>query len=188
MATTLLDTAGWQVVVPIKPALDLTGSRLTCTLTDRFGGAVVALDSATALPAYGVNQISWTPDPVTGLTSSLLLTITKAMRGDWLATGPNGLPGLVTLFADVLRTVQGSPRDPESLGRTSFAVGPGTNSPAVAAPFGGLQPVLAPLQGLQVITGTVLQVGPQGPPNTAYVDAQVAIAKRQALVSALIFG
>ena len=61
MATTLIDTAGWQVVVPVKPALDLTGSRLTATLADRFGGAVVALDSASG-------SITWTTHPATGPT------------------------------------------------------------------------------------------------------------------------
>jgi hypothetical protein len=163
MATTLIDTAGWQVVVPIKPALNLAGSRLTATLADRFGGAVVALDSAVEVPGYdGAHQIDWTAD-ADGLTDHLVLTVTRAMRGTWLATGPNGLPGLVTLFADVLRTVAGSSRDPEPLGQTSFAVRPGTDSPAVAAAAGSFQAVLVAASGLQAVTATALQVGPQGP-------------------------
>lgn len=165
MAITLIDTAGWQVVVPVRPALNLTGSHLTATLADRFGGAVVALDSATLVPGYdGAHQIDWTAD-ADGLTSQIVLTVTQAMRGAWLATGPNGLPGLVTLFGDVKRTVAGSTRDPEALGRTSFAVMPGTDSPAVAAAAGSFQAVLAPIQGLQCVTATALQVGPQGPPG-----------------------
>ncbi|MCJ2053979.1 hypothetical protein [Methylobacterium sp. J-070] len=164
MATTVIDTAGWQVVVPIKPALNLAGSRLTATLADRFGGAVVALDSTVEVPGYdGAHEIDWTADPITHLTDSLVLTVTKAMRGTWLATGPNGLPGLVTLFADVQRTVAGSSRDPEPLGRISFSVLPGTDSPAVAAASGSFQAVLTAVPGLQAVTATALQVGPQGP-------------------------
>ena len=163
MATTLIDTAGWQVVVPVKPARNFTGSRLTATVAPQFGGKVVDLDSAVLVPGYdGAHQIDWTAD-AEGLTSQLILTVTNAMRGGWSATGPNGLPGLVTLFADVKRTVSGSTRDPEALGRTSFAVMPGTDSAAVTAAAGSFQAVLAPLQGLQAITATALQVGPQGP-------------------------
>ena len=163
MATTVIDTAGWQVVVPLKPALDLTGSRLTATFADRFGGAVVALDSAVEVPGYdGARQIGWAADPVTRLTDRLVLTFTRAMRGAWLATGPNGLPGLVTLFADVKRTVAGSARDPELLTRASFAVVPGTDLPAVAAAVGSFQAVLS-TQGFQTITATATAVGPQGP-------------------------
>ena len=164
--TTVIDTAGWQVVVPVKPALNLAGSHLTATIADRFGGAVVALDSAILVPGYdGAHEIDWTPDLVTGLTDRLVLTVTRAMRGAWLAAGPNGLPGLVTLYADVQRTVAGSSRDPEPLGRTSLAVQPGTDSPAVAAAAGAFQAVLTAAQGLQAVTATALVIGPQGPPG-----------------------
>lgn len=173
MATTVIDTAGWQVVVPVKPALDLAGSHLTATLADRFGGAVVALDSTILVPGYdGAHQIDWTAD-ANGLTDHLVLTVTRAMRAGWLAAGPNGLPGLVTLYADAKRTVAGSTRDPEALGRTSFTVMPGTDSPAVAAAVGGFQAILSPLQGLQAVTATALQVGPQGPPGSITGDGSV---------------
>ncbi|MCJ2102470.1 hypothetical protein [Methylobacterium sp. E-046] len=183
MATTVIDTAVWQVVVPLKPALDLTGSRLTAALADRFGGAVVALDSAVEVPGYdGAHQIAWTADPVTHLTDRLVLTVTRAMRGSWLAAGPNGLPGLVTLFADVKRTVAGSARDPELLTRASFAVVPGTDSPAVAAAASSFQAVLS-AQGFQPITATALATGPQGPPGSPDT-----LAAQRAIVTALIFG
>ena len=162
MATTVIDTAGWQVVVPLKPALKLAGSRLTATLAPQFGGTVVDLDSAVLVPGYdGTHQIDWTAD-ANGLTDRLVLTATRAMRGSWLAAGPNGLPGLVTLFADVKRTVAGSGRDPELLTRASFAVVPGTDSPAVAAAAGSFQAVLS-TQGFQTITATATAIGPQGP-------------------------
>lgn len=185
MATTVIDTAGWQVVVPIKPALNLTGSHLTATVAERFGGAVVALDSAVLVPGYdGAHEIDWTAD-ANGLTDRLILTVTQAKRGAWLAAGSNGLPGLVTLFADVKRTVAGSYRDPEPLGRTSFVVMPGTDSPAVAAARGAFQAILVPAQGLQTITAVALQVGPQGPVDTAYTDEQVAGLKAQLAAAAL---
>ncbi|MCJ2021049.1 hypothetical protein MKK84_27115 [Methylobacterium sp. E-065] len=181
MATTQTDTTGWQVVVPVNPALDLTGSRLTATIADRFGGVVVALDSAVLVTGYGaVHQIDWTADPVTRKTSQLILTVTHAMRGSWLAVGPNGLPGLATLFADIQRTEVGSTRDPDLLGRTSFSVMPGTDSPAVAAALGGFQAILLPLPGTQAISATALTVGPQGArgdPGTVLSTYPVAIAQ-----------
>lgn len=191
MATTVIDTAGWQVTVPVNPPRNFTGSRLTATIAPQFGGKVVDLDSAVLVPGYdGAHQIDWTAD-AEGLTRQIILTVTNAMRGGWSAIAPNGLPGIVPLFADVKRTVAGSTRDPEALGRTSFVAMPGTDSPAVAAAAGGFQAILSPLQGLQAITATALVIGPQGPPGAtdhAYTDAQVAAAKRQALITALIFG
>ncbi|MGU3386940.1 hypothetical protein ACLBYG_20685 [Methylobacterium sp. D53M] len=162
MAATVIDTAGWQVVVPLKPAVNLAGAHLTATVAERFGGIVVALDSTVLVPGYGARQIDWSVD-ANGLSDRLVLTITRAMRGDWLATAANGLPGLVTLFADVKRTVAGSTRDPETLGRTSIVVVPGTDSPAVAAARGSFQAVLAPVPQLLPVSGTALVMGPQGP-------------------------
>ncbi|MGU3387301.1 hypothetical protein ACLBYG_22515 [Methylobacterium sp. D53M] len=163
MATTVIDTAGWLVVVPLKPALNLAGSHLTTTVADRFGGAVVALDSTVVVPGYGgARQIDWTAD-ANGLSDRLVLTITRAMRGDWLAAATNGLPTPVTLYADVKRTVAGSTRDPETLGRTSFAVIPATDSPAVAAARGSFQAVLGSASQILPVAGSALVVGPQGP-------------------------
>ena len=188
MATTVIDTAGWQIVVPLKPAQNLAGSRLTATLADRFGGAVVALDSAVSVPGYGgVNQIAWTAG-ADGLSDHLVFTVTWAMRGAWLATGPNGLPGSVVLLADVKRTVAGSTRDPDRLTRASFPVEPGTDSPAVAAAAGGFQAVLAAPSGFQTTTASALPVGPQGPPGPGNADALLAAAAQRAVVAALIFG
>lgn len=164
MAATVIDTAGWRVVVPILIPLDLAGSRLTATLAGQFGGVAAVLDSAMPAAGYdGAAQIDWSADAITGLTDRLVLTVTRRMRGSWLAVGSNGRPGPVTLFADIKRTVDGSDWDPEPLGRTSFMVVPGSDSPAVASAAVGSTPVMIATQGLQPLTASSLVPGPQGP-------------------------
>lgn len=163
MPTTVIDTTPWRVTVPLKPALNIEDFHLTVRLTGSYGGTVADLDSEVLVPGYGdVHQIDWTPDPVTKLTDHLVLTVTHALRGSWLAVGPNGLPGLVTVFGDVLFVVDGSGQEPEALVSTSFAVVPATNSPLVASPGSGFQPVLTARQVGQAITATASTIGPQG--------------------------
>ncbi|WP_267426367.1 hypothetical protein [Methylobacterium sp. GC_Met_2] len=166
------DMGDWTLVVPFRIPLNLTGSRLTATMTGQWGGpAVVNLDSA-------AGSIAWTAD-ANGLTDHIVITVPASARGDWLATGPNGLPGKVSVFFDVMRTVTGSTRvDP--LGRSSVVVFPGTGSPAVLAAGGSFQPVLAALPCSGVVL-PALATGPQGPPGPSSPAAA-------AIVAALIFG
>lgn len=183
MAVTVIDTAGWRVVVPLRAPLDLTGSRLTATIACQFGGRVVDLDSANLVPGYdGAREIDWTAG-ADGLSDHLVFTVTRAMRGGWLAMGAQGRPGPAALFADVKRTLAGSLRDPELIGRTSFMAAPGTDSPAVAAAAGGYSPVLAPIQGLQPITAAALVTGPQGPAGDTTEGDQILSLSAMAPVS-----
>lgn len=156
MATTVIDTADWSLVVPLKPALNLTGSRLTAAMTGQFGGAPAAeIDS-------DAGSITWTADPTTGLTGALTISVPKVARGAWSAIGANSLPRPVTLFFDVHRTVAGSTKD-EWLGRSSVLILPGTDSAAVTAQASGFQPVLVAAQPCSGAVLPALQTGPQGP-------------------------
>lgn len=40
--TSVIDTADWRLIVPLKCPLNLTGSRLTATITGGFGGPPAA--------------------------------------------------------------------------------------------------------------------------------------------------
>ena len=161
--TRILDTTGWSLVVPLRPAVNLSGFHLTARLAGAFGGRVADLDSAAIVPGYdGAHEIGWMADPVTGLADHLILTVTPEKRGDWLATDTSGRPAPITVFADVLYTVTSSGRAPEPLGRTGFLVMPATNSPLVAFPAGP-NPVLIAGQIGQAATTMALQIGPQGP-------------------------
>lgn len=174
MATTVIDTADWALVVPLKPALNLTGSQLTATMTGSFGGAPAAvLDSANG-------SITWTAD-TTGpggipLTSYLLISVPEAARNGWAAIGPNGLPGPVTVFFDAHRTTTGSTKD-EWLGRSSVLVLPGTDAPGVLAAVGGFQAVLTAGQPGGAATLAALTVGPQGPAGSVINTYPVAITQ-----------
>lgn len=151
--TAVIDTADWRLAVPLKTALDLTGSRLTAAMTRDFGGAPAAsVDSADG-------SITWTPDPATGLTSSIVITVPKARRGTWLASQA------LTLIFDVHRTVEGSDAD-EHLGRSSLYVMPASDSAFVAQRRGGANPILAAPYGSAVLL-PALQTGPQGRPGLA---------------------
>lgn len=162
--TRIIDTTGWSLVVPLRPAVNLAGFRLTARLAGAFGGVVADLDSAIEVPGYGgAHEIDWTAD-ANGVTDRLILTVTPTKRGDWLATDLSGRPAQITVFADVLYTVAGSARAPEPLGRTGFLVMPATNSPLVVLPAGP-SPVLIAGQVGQVATTTAMQIGPQGPPG-----------------------
>ena len=167
--TAVIDTADWRLAVPLKTALDLTGSRLTAAMTRDFGGAPAAsVDSADG-------SITWTPDPATGLTSSIVITVPKARRGTWLASQA------LTLIFDVHRTVEGSDAD-EHLGRSSLYVMPASDSAFVAQRRGGANPILAAPYGSAVLL-PALQTGPQGRPGVGG-GSSAAVVVPQATPSA----
>ncbi|SFM82732.1 hypothetical protein [Methylobacterium pseudosasicola] len=153
--TAVIDTADWRLIVPMKCPLNLSGSRLTATMTGAFGGPAAAeIDSEDG-------SISWAADPITGLSTAVIIIVPKAARGDWRATGASGQAAAVTVAFDIHRTVAGSPAD-EWLGRSWVLVLPASDSDLVLAGL-GTQPVLISKQPAGGILLPALQTGPQGP-------------------------
>jgi hypothetical protein len=153
--TAVIDTADWRLIVPLRTSLSLSGSRLRATMTGAFGGPAAAqIDSDSG-------AISWVSDPVTGLSSAVIVIVPVAARGDWRAAGPDGRPVQITVAFDVHRTVAGSDAD-EWLGRSSVLVLPATDSEAVLA-GAGPNPILVDRQPETGVLLPALQVGPQGP-------------------------
>ena len=153
--TAVIDTADWRLIVPMKCPLNLSGSRLTATMTGAFGGPAAAeIDSEDG-------SISWVADPITGVSTAVIVIVPKAMRGDWRATGANGQAAAVTVAFDIHRLVAGSPAD-EWLGRSWVLVLPASDSELVLA-GAGTQPILIGKQPAGGVLLPALQTGPQGP-------------------------
>jgi hypothetical protein len=153
--TAVLDTADWKLIVPLKTPLNFTGSRLTATMTGAFGGPAAAeIDSDDG-------SISWIADPITGLSTAVIVQVPKAARGGWRATNVGGQAAQITVAFDVHRFVAGSPAD-EWLGRSSVLVLPASDSDLVLAGY-GTQPILINKQPAGGILLPALQTGPQGP-------------------------
>jgi len=153
--TAVIDTADWRLIAPMKCPLNLSGSRLTATMTCAFGGPAAAeIDSRDG-------SISWVADPITGLSTAVIIIVPKAARGDWRAIGASGQAAAVTVAFDIHRTLAGSPAD-EWLGRSSVLVLPASDSELVLASF-STQPILINKQPAGSILLPALQTGPQGP-------------------------
>lgn len=148
--TAVIDTADWALIVPIRPPLNLTGSRLRATLAPARGGPpACTIDSADG-------SISWVAD-ASGVSDYLIIRAAKSLRGSWQATLPT------SVFFDVHRSVVGSAAD-EWLGRTNVLVLPGSDSSIVTQPqASGF--VLIPGQPCTGVLLPTLQTGPQGPPG-----------------------
>lgn len=153
--TAVVDTADWRLIVPLRTPLNLSGTRLRATMTPAFGGPPAAqIDSDDG-------SISWVADPVTGLSTAVIVIVSVAARGGWRAAGSSGQPVPITVAFDVHRTVTGSTAD-EWLGRSSVLVLPATDSELVLA-GAGTQPILVSKQPEGGVLLPAFQTGPQGP-------------------------
>lgn len=148
----VLDTADWDLTVPLATPFDPTGSRLQATISPGIGGPAIAVISTDD------GSLAWVPDPITGKAIAVQVHVPVAARDGWQAAQKT------VLGLDLHRTVAGSTANEWFGAQTvTFQVYPASDSELAMLGAGFLYGGRPPTTGKAILSP--LQVGPQGPPG-----------------------
>ncbi|WP_342106272.1 hypothetical protein [Methylobacterium sp. SI9] len=149
--TAVIDTADWDIVVPLLSPFDPTGSRLEAAISPGMGGpAIATVSTDDGSLAWMLNQ--------TGKAVAVNVHVPVAARDGWQAAQKT------VLGFDFHRTVVGSTKDEWFGAQTiTFQVYPASDSALAMLGAGFLYGGRPAASGKA--TTPPLQIGPQGPPG-----------------------